>query len=32
RTRVLDAAGRLVLPGFVDAHNHVRLGSDDACA
>ncbi|MDX2294303.1 MULTISPECIES: amidohydrolase family protein, partial [Streptomyces] len=31
RTRVLDAAGRLVLPGFVDAHNHVRLGSDDAC-
>ncbi|MET8967260.1 amidohydrolase [Streptomyces hydrogenans] len=30
-TRVLDAAGRLVLPGFVDAHNHVRLGSDDAC-
>ncbi|WP_299541370.1 amidohydrolase [uncultured Streptomyces sp.] len=30
-TRVVDAAGRLVLPGFVDAHNHVRLGSDDAC-
>ncbi|MFI8521124.1 amidohydrolase [Streptomyces sp. NPDC085481] len=30
-TRVLDAEGRLVLPGFVDAHNHVRLGSDDAC-
>ena len=30
-TRVLDAAGRLVLPCFVDAHNHVRLGSDDAC-
>ncbi|MGW3561302.1 amidohydrolase, partial [Streptomyces sp. NPDC000963] len=30
-TRVLDAGGRLVLPGFVDAHNHVRLGSDDAC-
>ncbi|MDP9242456.1 MAG: amidohydrolase family protein, partial [Actinomycetota bacterium] len=24
----LDAEGRLVLPGFVDAHNHVRLGSD----
>nr|BFE87762.1 hypothetical protein GCM10020093_103630 [Planobispora longispora] len=28
---VIDAGGRLVLPGFVDAHNHVRLGSDDAC-
>ncbi|NUS03586.1 MAG: amidohydrolase [Nonomuraea sp.] len=28
---VVDAGGRLVLPGFVDAHNHVRLGSDDAC-
>ncbi|MFG7942903.1 amidohydrolase [Streptomyces cacaoi] len=30
-TEVLDAEGRLVLPGFIDAHNHVRLGSDDAC-
>ncbi|MGD6749369.1 amidohydrolase [Streptomyces sp. BH105] len=30
-TRVLDAGGRLALPGFIDAHNHVRLGSDDAC-
>ncbi|MEU0933149.1 MULTISPECIES: amidohydrolase [unclassified Embleya] len=30
-TVVLDGAGRRVLPGFVDAHNHVRLGSDDAC-
>jgi predicted amidohydrolase YtcJ len=26
--REVDAAGRLVLPGFIDAHNHVRLGSD----
>ncbi|NBE50640.1 amidohydrolase [Streptomyces boluensis] len=29
-TRTLDAEGKLVLPGFIDAHNHVRLGSDDA--
>lgn len=28
---VLDLGGRTVVPGFVDAHNHVRLGSDDAC-
>jgi predicted amidohydrolase YtcJ len=28
-TRELD--GRTVLPGFVDAHNHVRLGSDVDC-
>ncbi len=28
RAQEVDAAGRLVLPGFVDAHNHVRLGSD----
>ena len=27
-TEVLDAAGATVLPGFVDAHNHVRLGSN----
>lgn len=30
-THVIDAGGKLVLPGFIDAHNHVRLGSDDAC-
>ncbi|WP_037607153.1 amidohydrolase [Streptacidiphilus rugosus] len=30
-TRVVDADGRLLLPGFVDSHNHVRLGSDGAC-
>ncbi|MFE6336349.1 amidohydrolase [Streptomyces sp. NPDC057798] len=30
-TRIVQAGGRLVLPGFIDAHNHVRLGSDDAC-
>ena len=27
---VIDAGGATVLPGFVDAHNHVRLGSDAA--
>lgn len=27
-TEVIDAAGATVLPGFVDAHNHVRLGSN----
>ncbi|MFE7955723.1 amidohydrolase [Streptomyces sp. NPDC057413] len=31
RTEVIDAGGRRVLPGFVDAHNHVRLGSDAEC-
>ncbi|MET9508716.1 amidohydrolase [Streptomyces flavidovirens] len=30
-TETVDAGGHLVLPGFIDAHNHVRLGSDDAC-
>jgi len=29
---VVDLAGRTVVPGFVDAHNHVRLGSDKDCA
>ena len=27
-TEVIDAAEATVLPGFVDAHNHVRFGSD----
>jgi predicted amidohydrolase YtcJ len=27
-TTVIDAVGATVLPGFVDAHNHVRLGSN----
>jgi predicted amidohydrolase YtcJ len=27
-TEVIDAAGGTVLPGFIDAHNHVRLGSN----
>lgn len=27
-TEVIDVGGRLLLPGFIDSHNHVRLGSD----
>lgn len=27
RTEVVDVGGRLVLPGFIDAHNHLRLGT-----
>jgi predicted amidohydrolase YtcJ len=27
-TEVVGAAGKLLVPGFVDAHNHVRLGSN----
>ena len=26
-TEVIDVGGRLVMPGFVDAHNHLRLGT-----
>jgi predicted amidohydrolase YtcJ len=29
-TEVIDAAGATVLPGLIDSHNHVRLGSNPA--
>jgi imidazolonepropionase-like amidohydrolase len=28
--RVLDAQGRTVLPGFIDAHRHIMRGADEA--
>ena len=28
KTRVVDAKGRLLLPGFIDSHFHVGLGND----
>jgi predicted amidohydrolase YtcJ len=28
KTRVVDAGGRLLLPGFIDSHFHVGLGGD----
>jgi predicted amidohydrolase YtcJ len=31
-TEVVELGGRLLLPGFIDAHNHLRLGSDVASA
>ena len=27
-TEIVEAGGRMVLPGFIDSHNHVRLGSN----
>ena len=27
-TRIIDAQGRLLLPGFIDSHNHIRFGND----
>ena len=27
-TRVIDAGGRLLLPGFIDSHNHIQTGAD----
>ena len=27
-TEVIDAQGRLLLPGFIDSHNHIRYGNE----
>ena len=29
-TTVIDAGGKTVMPGFIDAHNHIRLGANPA--
>ena len=28
QTKTIDAGGRLLLPGFIDSHNHIASGSD----
>jgi predicted amidohydrolase YtcJ len=28
KAKVIDAGGRLILPGFIDSHNHIDSGSD----
>jgi hypothetical protein len=27
-TKVMDAGGRFLLPGFIDSHNHIRYGNE----
>ena len=27
-TELMDAGGRLLLPGFIDSHNHIRYGNE----
>ncbi|MEM8548418.1 MAG: amidohydrolase family protein, partial [Pseudomonadota bacterium] len=28
QTRIIDAGSRLLLPGFIDSHNHIRYGNE----